>query len=160
MPRVSAHLVKSAIRLERQSTTVPNTSNTNAFTAEISDMFAPCLRFVIPGWSEGPDPESRDSGFALRAPRNDDSKHLAILHETGDIGDLVVEDAAPAYLWFGSASAPGSRLPPRPVEQILDDTGELAVDVGAQQKHRLPRTVKPPPPGTPGAGGRGRVLDT
>ena len=27
---------------------------------------------VIPGWSEGPDPESRDSGFALRAPRNDD----------------------------------------------------------------------------------------
>src|SRR5664279_1196576 len=26
---------------------------------------------VIPGWSEGPDPESRDSGFALRAPRND-----------------------------------------------------------------------------------------
>jgi hypothetical protein len=29
------------------------------------------LPFVIPGWSEGPDPESRDSGFALRAPRND-----------------------------------------------------------------------------------------
>src|ERR1700729_946318 len=28
--------------------------------------------FVIPGWSEGPDPESRDSGFARRrAPRND-----------------------------------------------------------------------------------------
>jgi hypothetical protein len=27
--------------------------------------------FVIPGWSAGPDPESRDSGFALRAPRND-----------------------------------------------------------------------------------------
>src|SRR5688500_13912029 len=26
---------------------------------------------VIPGWSEGPDPESRDSGLALRAPRND-----------------------------------------------------------------------------------------
>jgi hypothetical protein len=26
---------------------------------------------VIPGWFEGPDPESRDSGFALRAPRND-----------------------------------------------------------------------------------------
>jgi tRNA dimethylallyltransferase len=26
---------------------------------------------VIPGWSEGPDPESRDSGFALRASRND-----------------------------------------------------------------------------------------
>src|SRR5258708_36926339 len=29
------------------------------------------LEPVIPGWSEGPDPESRDSGFALRAPRND-----------------------------------------------------------------------------------------
>jgi hypothetical protein len=29
------------------------------------------MGFVIPGWSEGPDPESRDSGFALRAPRND-----------------------------------------------------------------------------------------
>ena len=29
------------------------------------------LVIVIPGWSEGPDPESRDSGFALRAPRND-----------------------------------------------------------------------------------------
>jgi hypothetical protein len=31
---------------------------------------------VIPGWSEGPDPESRDSGFALRAPRNDGGKIL------------------------------------------------------------------------------------
>jgi len=26
---------------------------------------------VIPEWSKGPYPESRDSGFALRAPRND-----------------------------------------------------------------------------------------
>ena len=25
-----------------------------------------CAETVIPGWSEGPDPESRDSGFALR----------------------------------------------------------------------------------------------
>jgi hypothetical protein len=25
---------------------------------------APCIDFVIPGWSEGPCPESRDSGFA------------------------------------------------------------------------------------------------
>ena len=42
----------------------------------------------------GADPESRDSGFALRAPRNDDllSKHLAILHEAGDVGDLIVEN--------------------------------------------------------------------
>ena len=30
------------------------------------------ITFVIPGWSEGPDPESRDSGFPLRAPRNDE----------------------------------------------------------------------------------------
>ena len=28
---------------------------------------------VIPGWSEGPDPESRDSGFAV-APRNDNTR--------------------------------------------------------------------------------------
>src|SRR3984957_6957235 len=38
MPRVSDHFVKSLIRLVRQSTPVPNTSNTRAFTAEISDM--------------------------------------------------------------------------------------------------------------------------
>jgi hypothetical protein len=31
------------------------------------------IGFVIPGWSEGPDPESRDSGFMLRMPRNDGS---------------------------------------------------------------------------------------
>src|SRR5207302_9658123 len=47
MPRRSDHLVKSAIRLERQSTTVPNTSNTSAFTADNSDMSTPCS-FVIP----------------------------------------------------------------------------------------------------------------
>ena len=29
------------------------------------------LNLVILGWSEGPDLESRDSGFAFRAPRND-----------------------------------------------------------------------------------------
>src|SRR5260221_14213027 len=46
MPRLSAHLVKSAIRLERQSTTVPNTSNTSALTAEISDMFTPVFVFL------------------------------------------------------------------------------------------------------------------
>ena len=48
MPRVSPHAVKSAIRLLRQSTTVPNTSNTRALTAEISDMLAPGFYFVIP----------------------------------------------------------------------------------------------------------------
>src|SRR5258708_6551858 len=43
MPRLSDHFVKSAIRLVRQSTTVPNTSNTIALTAERSDMLAPCF---------------------------------------------------------------------------------------------------------------------
>jgi hypothetical protein len=33
--------------------------------------------FVIPGWSEGPDPESRDSGFVAAAtPRNDGVTNL------------------------------------------------------------------------------------
>src|SRR6516164_6858636 len=41
MPRLSDHPVKSLIRLVRQSTTVPNTSNNSAFTAETSDMIAP-----------------------------------------------------------------------------------------------------------------------
>src|SRR5713226_1539082 len=38
--------------------------------------------FVIPGWSEGPDPESRDSGFvSLRyTPRNDE-EHLSDIGE-------------------------------------------------------------------------------
>src|SRR3954454_757963 len=36
------------------------------------EFMAGCLYNVIPGWSEGPDPESRDSGFVLRTPRNDD----------------------------------------------------------------------------------------
>src|SRR4029077_20955624 len=47
MPRFSDHLVKSAIRLVRQSTTVPNTSNTSALTAEISGMVAPLAFFVL-----------------------------------------------------------------------------------------------------------------
>jgi hypothetical protein len=34
------------IRLVRQSTTVPKTSNTNAFTAEISDMLTPFVLFL------------------------------------------------------------------------------------------------------------------
>src|SRR5450759_1197780 len=96
MPRLSAHLVKSAIRLERQSTTVPNTSNTSAFTAEISDMSNPCSLPICHSEMRprGADPEFRDSGFALRAPRNDDLllEHLAILHEAGDVGDLIVEN--------------------------------------------------------------------
>src|SRR5260370_38764897 len=98
MPRISDHLVKSAIRLVRQSTTVPNTSNTSAFTAEISDMSTPCcFNFVIPGCA--PLAQTRNleipGSLVSLAPRNDNycSKHLAILHETGDIGDLIVENA-------------------------------------------------------------------
>jgi hypothetical protein len=48
-----------------------------------------CLRFSKdhvtgfgPGWSEGPDPESRDSGLALRAPRNDGSTHPTLATPT------------------------------------------------------------------------------
>src|SRR5258708_5236751 len=93
MPRLSAHAVKSPIRLVRQSTTVPNTSNTSAFTAEISDMFAPfsnchsgAMRSIEPGISR----------FRVRvfdAPRNDSlsSKHLAVLDESEIVGNLVVE---------------------------------------------------------------------
>src|SRR6266508_480002 len=70
MPRFSDHCVKSAIRLVRQSTTVPNTSNTNAFTAEISDMLAPCFCYsCLQGASE----------------------HLAVLDEPEIVGNLVVE---------------------------------------------------------------------
>src|SRR5205085_4775918 len=47
MPRSSDHLLKSAIRLVRQSTTVPNTSNTRAFTAEISDMLSSSLLLLF-----------------------------------------------------------------------------------------------------------------
>src|ERR1700761_456291 len=68
-PRFTDHAVKSAIKLERQSTTVPNTSNTSAFTAEISDM---------------PVPRSR------RCSR---LKHLAVLDEAEIVGNLVVDRA-------------------------------------------------------------------
>src|SRR5476651_1472407 len=104
MPRVFDHLVKSAIRLERQSTTVPNTSNTSAFTAEISDMFAsnPFSCTTYSGHSgmrhlaQARNPysdASMDSGFALRAPRNDDLQHLSVLNEAEIVGNLVIERA-------------------------------------------------------------------
>jgi hypothetical protein len=35
---------------------------------------------VIPGWSEGLDPESRDSGFTLRVPRNDEEGSVSPRH--------------------------------------------------------------------------------
>src|SRR5260370_4734275 len=79
MPRVSAHSVKSAIRLERQSTTVPNTSNTSAFTAEISDMSAPCFVFIYLSLTSSfrGDAQHRTRNLEIpgslvsRAPRND-----------------------------------------------------------------------------------------
>src|ERR1700754_4216870 len=70
MPRVSDHLVKSAIRLVRQSTTVPNTSNTRAFTAEVSDMLHSRFLFLM-GRSE----------------------NLAVLNESQIVGDLVIKRA-------------------------------------------------------------------
>src|SRR5438270_5493079 len=96
MPRVSDHLLKSAIRLVRQSTTVPNTSNTNAFTAERSDMLdSSLLLFALIPVSSFPDVRLHivdaplgagresilpivvmDSGFAQRAPRNDDGESI------------------------------------------------------------------------------------
>src|SRR6185295_16430863 len=109
MPRVSDHLVKSAIRLLRQSTTVPNTSNTRAFTAETSDIVrtfcfrhsgahAPCacepgiqrLLIEIPGsphWAA----QARPNG----APRNDGVglQHLPVLDESQIVRDLVVQRA-------------------------------------------------------------------
>src|SRR5438445_12283117 len=71
MPRFSDHLVKSAIKLERTSTTVPNPSNTSAFTAETSDMFAPLL---------------------LVWPASCISKHLAVLNETEIVSDPIVKN--------------------------------------------------------------------
>src|SRR3984893_10174160 len=46
--------------------------------------------FVIPGWSEGPGPESRDSGFALHAPRNDDGWMLNQPAAVGDAAQVIV----------------------------------------------------------------------
>src|SRR6476469_3334039 len=47
MPDVFDHFEKSLIRLVRQSTTVPNTSNTSAFTAETSDMVGSPIVFLF-----------------------------------------------------------------------------------------------------------------
>src|SRR5438093_13323366 len=79
MPEVSDHLVKSLMRLVRQSTTVPNTSNTSAFTADTSDIGRPPpLLVVIPGRAKREPGISRFSGAQLRtvvrcyaSPRND-----------------------------------------------------------------------------------------
>src|SRR5690349_6649242 len=82
MPDVSDHLVKSLMRLVRQSTTVPKTSNTRALTADKSDMRA--SRLLLFWLSFRGDAQHRtrnpsyvwpcvslDSGLVLRTPRND-----------------------------------------------------------------------------------------
>src|ERR1700738_1680517 len=101
MPRAAAHFVKSAIRLERQSTTVPNTAKTNAFTAGASGITlmahpvyrSKMFRFCHPGMRLAQalskiNPASHPS-HQLSQPT---PKHLAILHEPGIVGDLVIED--------------------------------------------------------------------
>src|SRR5262245_49102352 len=119
MPRVCDHLVKSLIRLVRQSTTVPNTSNTRAFTAEMSDIgYSPFSSFghfsscCHSGARASANPESRDSGFGsssrpgmtvamivLHASRSDVCRadhalqHLAILDEAEIFRDLIIERA-------------------------------------------------------------------
>src|SRR5665213_756579 len=103
MPRAAPHSVKSAIRLERQSTTVPNTSNTRAFTFDTSDIIAlPALSSFRDG--------SQDQTRNLEIPRcaivhlrfdashrsgmtSLCSKYLSILNETKILGDLIEENA-------------------------------------------------------------------
>src|ERR1700760_2340202 len=97
MPRVCDHLVKSAIRLERQSTTVPNTSNTSALTAEISDMS--CSLFLI---------------LSAR------SKHLAVLNEAEIAGDLVGEKASRGIIGLGKPVDAARARRSRPFIDRLD----------------------------------------
>src|SRR5690242_4820493 len=65
MPRLLPHLVKSSIRLVRQSTTVPNTSNTSAFTFEVSNMFFSNPSGMVRGIRRG---ISRSGFDATRSP--------------------------------------------------------------------------------------------
>src|ERR1039458_1666669 len=58
------------------------------------------LQAVIPGQPAGLNPESRDSGFALRAPRNDDPNSI-ILHP----GQLVGVKVAVAEQFLADSRA-------------------------------------------------------
>src|SRR3954454_17207146 len=81
MPRCPPHLVKSAIRLLRQSTTVPKTSNTSAFTAEISDMVRSvsfAVAFEFAGFAHISEPRARSELFP-------------VLDEARPFGDLIVQ---------------------------------------------------------------------
>src|ERR1700733_1728031 len=156
MPRVSPHVVKSAIRLERQSTMVPKTSNTSAFTAETSDMSISsyCCSCSLLCW-----------------PAH--SKQFAILHEPRIIRDLIVQDPRLRIAGLGQPVYPAAaigfclyvhrldqraaepkparavddeqilqiaviaRRPARAMIEILDDAGQPALDIGAEQEHRF-----------------------
>src|SRR5215510_11064250 len=97
MPRFSDHFVKSLIRLVRQSTQVPNTSKTSAFTPEMSDMVA--TSFL--SFRDGPKDQTRNLevpqcaiahwGSMLRIAPERRLEFLPILHEAWPVCDLVVE---------------------------------------------------------------------
>src|SRR5262245_2550537 len=110
MPRFSDHFVKSLIRLVRQSTQVPNTSNTSAFTLEISDMFAPSLlfRFLV-------------GRLEL----------LAILHEPRPVRDLVVKQLRG---FVGLVSHPVESAGARVARGGLDRRNQLASGATAAQR--------------------------
>src|SRR4051812_28435228 len=157
MPRFSDHFVKSLIRLVRQSTQVPNTSNTSAFTPEISDMSAPIFLLLIP------------------------SKHLAVLDESEIVGDRIIEGARLRVARLrqpidaarvrrpgpvvnrlderaSEPSAPrGFRdkqilqiavslgSPGRTMKEIVSESCQVSIDVAAERKHRLIGIVKAGP---------------
>src|ERR1700710_1178875 len=93
MPRVSDHLVKSAIRLVRQSTTVPNTSDTRAFTADTSDMALSHFYFRHSGMRLGAQARNPYSRWWLWIPGSLVS--LAPRHGGGTAGAGV----ATAFVW-------------------------------------------------------------
>src|ERR1700733_15181452 len=68
-------------------------------------------KHVIPGWSEGPDPESRVSGFSLREPRNDNAS------------------------WFGKAAFLSGTPHPEEARSAVSKDGRKSVAAGT------PRTV-------------------
>src|SRR5882724_5587318 len=102
------------------------------------------------------------------APRNDGSisKHLAILHGTSVLGHLIVENTRLRIAGLRQPVHPAgafrdkqilqitviARGPARSVEEILDDAGQLAVDISAEQEHRLIRIMKSLPGNIAGAG--------
>src|SRR4051812_7416203 len=97
MPRFSDHFVKSSIRLVRQSTQVPNTSNTSAFTPEIYDMSAPCSCYCS-SWL----------------------KHLAVLDEPEIVRNRVVERACPRVIRLRKPIDAARTRCPCPVVDRLD----------------------------------------